>query len=147
MSIKDIRRYIEKQKGLEKHSLEDAVPLITKLYNEIIVSKAEIDAKKNVEEGTLTTFDVPVVTSKPYETKGMRFTPEPRKVGSPFWYYVVKKIRKEEKRTNKIPEGSFLDKYLEKWSLLSDKQISVCTFMFCECRNIRRRHRRRRSAI
>ena len=133
----------------------------------MIIAKTEIDAKRNVEEGTFTTFDVPelicesfcieLYLAKPHETKGMRFTPEPRKVGSPFWYYVVKKIRAEENRTGstaalirlfvEIPEGSFLDKYLQKWPLLSDERISVRIFMVCEYRNIRGRHRRRRSVI
>lgn len=74
----------------------------------MIVSKAEVDAKKNVEEGSLTTFDTPeLMCSATFSgwclddigcNKSIKFTPEPRKVGCPFWYYFESKLKHAEKK-------------------------------------------------
>ena len=69
--------------------------------------KAETDAKKNVEDGALTTFDTPelmctytraVWRLDDMVNKSLKFTPEPRKVGCSFWYYFESKLRHAEKK-------------------------------------------------
>ena len=73
----------------------------------LIISKAENDAKKKVEDGSLTTFDTPelictvllilICSDDVFATKATHFTPEPRKVGCSFWYYFESKLCRAEK--------------------------------------------------
>ena len=64
-----------------------------------------------MEDGTLTSFDTPelmcsfaLITLRIDDVvspKSVRYTPEPRKVGCPFWYYFKSKLKEAEKKENR----------------------------------------------